>query len=212
MQMKFMKSADILKSARDVIYNKYVLYFVFLVALFDLFHAATTQDYLYCTLFILIGFLVSFFNKNMTVILVITIASATIIRNIAVGRRMKLEGFKEEQGQREEDNEEDADKNRPMEEDDESNVLHDGKDSKPNSLISGNSFSSSSSVSNVKSPGPTKETLMRELKDQAMELHETQKEIIGGFEKIAPYMDQAENIIQSINGTAKNIQAMRTMQ
>ena len=61
---KAMKKTDIVKTARDVIYNKYVLYAVFLAALFDLLYSVVKEDYLYCSLFILIGFLIAFFNIN----------------------------------------------------------------------------------------------------------------------------------------------------
>ena len=178
MPNKSMKSSDILSSAKSVIYNKYVLYFVFLAALLDLFYAAVSQDYLYCVIHILIGFVVSFFNKNMTVILTVTVASANIIRNLIRGTEMKVEGF------------------------DQPDEKMDSFKENTNNKILGNTQSGNVSAA-------TSSALIADLKDQAIDLHDTQKKIINGFETIAPHMDKAENIINSINSTAKTIQSMR---
>jgi hypothetical protein len=50
---------------------------------------------------------------------------------------------------------------------------------------------------------------MDKLKQDAVELQDAQKQIINGFEKIEPYMDKAEALIESIQETAESIQAMR---
>jgi hypothetical protein len=193
MANKSMKSSDILNSAKDVIYNKYVLYFVFLAALLDLFYAATNQDYLHCTLFILVGFLVAFFNKNMTVILTVTIASATVLRNLIRGSEMKVEGFEFDEGD---------DRNNP------SNLMDSVKGNTSNKLI-GNKLVGNTHSGNVSAT--TSAALIAELKDQAVELYSTQKDIMTGFDSIAPHMDRAEGLLESINGTAKTIQSMRSM-
>lgn len=91
------KTTNLLSTARAVIYNKYVLYLVFIFALFDLLSSAVKYDYLYCTLFILVGFVTAFFNKNMTVILTITIAVSNIISSILRGTVLKVEGFEGEE-------------------------------------------------------------------------------------------------------------------
>ena len=183
MPNKSMRSSDILSSAKSVIYNKYVLYFVFLAALLDLFYAAVSQDYLYCIIHILIGFVVSFFNKNMTVILTVTVASANIIRNLIRGTEMKVEGFDDK--------------------------IKDSQDSgndlfgtSVNIPISGNTQSGNVSAA-------TSSAMIADLKDQAIDLQDAQKKIIQGFEQIEPYMEKAETIIGNIDSTAKTIQRMR---
>ena len=183
MPNKSMRSSDILSSAKSVIYNKYVLYFVFLAALLDLFYAAVSQDYLYCIIHILIGFVVSFFNKNMTVILTVTVASANIISNLIRGTEMKVEGFDDK--------------------------IKDSQDSgndlfgtSVNIPISGNTQSGNVSAA-------TSSAMIADLKDQAIDLQDAQKKIIQGFEQIEPYMEKAETIIGNIDSTAKTIQRMR---
>jgi len=190
-----MKSSDILSSAKSVIYNKYVLYFVFLAALFDLFYAATNQDYLYCVIHILIGFVVSFFNKNMTVILTVTIASANIIRNLIRGTEMKVEGF------------DDADSQEP------SNMMDSTNGNSSNKLFG--TSATARTMGNTQSgnvSAATSSALISDLKDQAIDLQDAQKNIIKGFEKIEPYMEKAETLIGEINSTAKTIQGMRTQE
>ena len=78
-------STDIANTAKAFIYNKFVLYFVLLVALLNLLFSAVKGDYLFCALFVLIGFVSAFFNKNMTVILVVSMATANIIRVLIRG-------------------------------------------------------------------------------------------------------------------------------
>lgn len=87
------KRTNILSTARAVIYNKYVLYLVFIAALLNLLYSVVNGEYMYCTLFVLIGFVTAFFSKNMTVILTLTMAVATIIHSVLRGNILKVEGF-----------------------------------------------------------------------------------------------------------------------
>ena len=228
---KTMKKTNILTTAKEIIYNKYVLYAVFLAALFDLLYSAVKQDYVYCILFILVGFLIAFFNKNMTVILTLTMACSNILRNVIRGNGMEVEGMKEGSTSVEDDT------NEP------SNIMNGLNHSKGNSLnklfgsdtddlskmVSGNvsvpsssplttsgnvSVSSSAPLKKMNEEGttPTPTKLMESLKEQALDLQDAQKHILTGFEKIAPHMDRAETLIGSIQNTAQTIQGMRDMQ
>jgi hypothetical protein len=193
---KTMKKTDIVKTAREMIYNKYVLYAVFLAALFDLLYSVVKEDYLYCALFILIGFLIAFFNKNMTVILTLTMAFATILRNILRGNGLKVEGF--ENG---------TIKNPDDEVPEENANTEDSSISKK--LLASETFKSEYE-DKPKTTTPAK--LMDDLKEKALDLQDAQKNIINGFEKIEPYMDKAETLIGDIQKTALTIQGMRTQQ
>jgi hypothetical protein len=57
-----------------------VLYFVLLVALADLLYLATAGKYEFAAIFIMIGFLTSFFSKNMTVIMVVAIVATSVLQ------------------------------------------------------------------------------------------------------------------------------------
>jgi hypothetical protein len=52
----------------------------------------------------------------------------------------------------------------------------------------------------------SKSEMVDEVKKEAMKLIDTQNKIIDGFEKIEPYMNQAETLIQNIDATAKKIE------
>ena len=194
---KAMKKTDIVRTARDVIYNKYVLYAVFLAALFDLLYSVVKEDYLYCSLFILIGFLIAFFNKNMTVILILTMAFATILRNILRGNALKVEGLE------------------GIDTEDEDNKSN-GNDEDPKILPNDEAYTNKKKVEPLINSQNTSKTtpskLMDDLKEKALDLQDTQKHIISGFEKIEPYMDKAETLIGDIQKTALTIQDMRNKQ
>jgi hypothetical protein len=63
-----------------ILHNRYILYFIFFIALGDLLILLHTNDYYSASIFVLIGFLTSFFSKNMIVILFISIAFTNIIK------------------------------------------------------------------------------------------------------------------------------------
>lgn len=203
-----MKKNNILVTARDVIYNKYVLYVVFVAALFDLLYSAVKQDYLYCILFILVGFVIAFFNKNMTVILTLTIATANIIKTAMGGNNLNVEGFSEDKDDEKKSTTATtaaatktaaattAPKKKTTEE---SATSSEKPKTTPSSTAAANKTTSPSA-------------LIDTLKDHAIDLQELQQKIIKGFEQIEPHMDRAETLIGTIQETAQTIQGMRNQQ
>jgi Sec-independent protein translocase protein TatA len=192
------KRSEIVK---NVLHNKYVLYFVFVVALMNLLFSVVQQDFLYCTLFILIGFLVAFFNKNMIVVLVLTMSVATVLRTIISGSGLKVEGFKEGAETNEEDSESDKKESDKKEKVSES----DKKGSDKKEMAS----ESDKNTTTTKTDKETKLQLMNDMKQDAVTLMSVQKDIINGFQTIEPHMNRAESLIGSIQETAKTIQGMR---
>lgn len=198
----FGKTYDVSNVAKGIIYNKYILYAVFIIALFNLLSAAVEQNYLYCVLFVLIGFLTSFFNKNMTVILTITIASATVISNIVIGKKMKLEeGLANKNSDPSDDRSVSA------------NYIDSSRGNADNrligQLINGNVPTTSGNTIAGNASSQPSAALVSSLQTQAIDLQDAQKKIIQGFEEISPYMDKAENIINSIQTTAQTIQQIK---
>mgnify|MGYP000359679665 CR=1 FL=1 len=74
------KSPSISKSSKDLLHSRFVLYFVFVIAVANLFHFIFSNDFMSCTVFIVAGLLTSFFSKNMVVIMVIAIVVTHVIR------------------------------------------------------------------------------------------------------------------------------------
>lgn len=88
------------KGTPDLIHNRSVLYLFVFMTIVDLFYFVSINDMVSIAIFILIGLLVSFFNKNMIVILFISITLTHILKygtKIAISEGM-------------EDNEESTDK------------------------------------------------------------------------------------------------------
>ena len=60
--------------------NVYVLYAIFLIAVGNLFYLLLENNILFVMIFMIIGFLTSFFNKNMIVILTTTLVFTNILK------------------------------------------------------------------------------------------------------------------------------------
>ena len=72
--------ALIAKTKLRVTNNKYLLYFVLFLVLADLLIFAVAKDFVYIGIYILIGFIVKFFTKNMLIILVVSMIVTNVIR------------------------------------------------------------------------------------------------------------------------------------
>ena len=76
-----------------ILYNKWILYFIFVVGLYDIIHFYQRGNTVAVAIFFIVGFLTSFFSKNMIVIIVSAIAVSHIF---AYGNKM-AEGFEDEE-------------------------------------------------------------------------------------------------------------------
>ena len=56
-------------SSNPILRSKILLYVILLIAIFNILNLASHKEYGYVLLFVLVGFLVSFYNKNMNVVL-----------------------------------------------------------------------------------------------------------------------------------------------
>lgn len=89
-----------------ILYNKWVLYFIFIVGIYDVVHFYQRGNIMAVAIFVIVGFLTSFFSKNMIVIIVSAIAVSHIV---AYGNKMS-EGFEEEEEEKEAFEEEEEEK------------------------------------------------------------------------------------------------------
>lgn len=96
-----------------IIHNKYILYIILFIALVDLHFLTVSGDFVSISIFILIGFLTTFFSKNMLVILFIAVTVTNILK---YGSNIRQEGF-EEGATAEKKGEEDDEKEALTEED-----------------------------------------------------------------------------------------------
>lgn len=74
-----MKSS-ILKDTGKILQNRFVLYFILFLALSDLLFLAMGREFVSIAVFILSGFVTSFFSKNMMVIMCVAMVISNILR------------------------------------------------------------------------------------------------------------------------------------
>jgi branched-subunit amino acid transport protein len=201
MLKKSFKNMNFPSSANGLLHNKIVLYVVFAIALFNLLHETVRQDYLYCALFILTGFITSFFSKNMIVILVIAMAFATILRGVVRGT-VRAEGFQE--GADDEDKGTADNANADKKTADKETAKKD-KEPVVNGKVAVDKKDSGCTVA-------TKAAMIDSMKHDAVELMSVQNQIINGFQTIEPAMDRAEALVESIQSTANTIENLKKNQ
>jgi len=178
--------------AKAILYNRYVLYVIFVIALANMYALAISRNVAFVVIFALVGFLTSFFSKNMIVILVISLVITNLLKLGSTGR---IEGFDEmtpdaEQKKMKADDEEDEEDNAMETQPKENMKLID---------LSGN-----------KTKPDDKENYVAEKKKQILndgqELLTLQGKITDGFKEIEPYMSKAEALTTQIGVAANDIQ------
>lgn len=77
-------------NGHSILYNKYILYLFLAISLVDIFYLTSIEDYTSASVFIITAFLVSFFNKNMIVILFLALVVTHILKG---GTKIAYEGM-----------------------------------------------------------------------------------------------------------------------
>jgi flagellar biosynthesis GTPase FlhF len=192
-----------------ILHNKYVLYLIFIIALGNLLTLAYTYDYYSVSIFVLIGFLTSFFSKNMIVILFIAIAFTNIIK---YGGKASVEGMtSKDSDEKETDSEVDTDektnkekseKNKETSEKEESEIKKKSKSEK-------NKSSEALSLSVETNEGSNKEKFEQDknivyTSDEDKEMDKTDKMILSQ-EKILKSMNKYKPLLDTLQGISKNM-------
>jgi len=84
------KSIKMKYTVGSLLHNRFVLYFLFIIALLQLIYFLNINDMFSFSSLILVGLLTSFFNKNMTIILLVAIVFTHVIK---YGRKSYTEGM-----------------------------------------------------------------------------------------------------------------------
>lgn len=100
---------------KSILYNRYLLYFIFAVTIGNIVQLMTQQDHMSVVIMVIVGLLTSFFSKNMVVIMCIALVVTNLLK---YGTRLRSEGFKTMDGEEEEEKEDDDDEEEDEEEDD----------------------------------------------------------------------------------------------
>ena len=78
---EFKNIMDNIQSKKSILYNKYVLYVIFFICIYDLLQMLLIQNYSAIGAFLFTGIFTSFFSKNMIVILFIALVVSFMLRN-----------------------------------------------------------------------------------------------------------------------------------
>lgn len=79
---------------KNILYNRWVLYFIGIIALLDLIYLLAANDMYSVVIFLLTGFLTTFFSKNMVVILSLAMSVSFVFK---YGTKIEHEGFDSEE-------------------------------------------------------------------------------------------------------------------
>ena len=149
-----------------ILQNQFVLYFVFLLALVEIVYFLNVWDLRSVVFFLIVGFLASFFSKNMIVILTITLALTNIMK---YGVRPAVEGMenaeKESEEEKEEENKENFDEKESKKESDKESNMNEAPD-------------------------------MKDINADLKQFDNLQKEIISGMKDIGGLLDKAEGFVE----------------
>ncbi len=171
---------EIVSNMNLVLHNVFVLYFILILSLANMFYLVTAKNYMFAAIFILTGFITSFFSKNMMVVLCI---SLTVTNVLQFGKSAALEGFEEEE-EEEEEEKKIAEGFENEEEEEENPKLAEGfEDDAP-----------------VNSEEP--ELNMEGMEDEYKRLSKLQETITKNMQNITEPLSEAEGIV---NGMAKKL-------
>jgi len=176
---------------QPILYNRIILYFFVIISLIQILFFLNMSDLRSLLIFILVGVLVSFFNKNMIVILCIASVVTNILKYGLQNMRVN-EGF------------ESSDEKTELVDDElKDNVLKDKEDKvldmKTKNLDTKEKKDDDSVMKKDEAASTDKEKKLKQyqdLKKDFPEFKQIQSQILKGISEIDPLLDKAENFIE----------------
>lgn len=104
--VKFISGKTALSKSTNLLYNKGVLYTVFVIAFVNFLSYLMIGDIRHSIIFVLTGYVVSLLNKNMVVILCIAMAVTNIVKVTGTHGTWKREGMKSDKSNKDKQEEE----------------------------------------------------------------------------------------------------------
>ena len=87
------RASTFLKSGNNILHNRFILYFILFVSILNLIGFTSSGNLLSPTIFVLVGFITTFFSKNMLVVLMVPL----LITNILNFGAPNMEGMDNEE-------------------------------------------------------------------------------------------------------------------
>ena len=188
----------------SLLYNRALLYCILFLSLFQLYTFSISGNTGLAVAFLLVGFLTSFFSKNMIVILFIALAFTGVMQ-YGVGNN-NVEGMQIREGQTDL-KEEGSDKPANTKGEKDSKEKNDEpavSSNKPSSKVDGSS-------NNNEEPQIKKDIAndndSKKLEEDSKKLEQLQGKILNNFKEISPFMTQAEVLVEKMQNTAQTIQS-----
>jgi len=183
-----------------LLHNCYVMYFVLFLAVADLLVLSVGREYVFILIFLLVGYLTSFFSKNMMVILVVAIVATNVLRS---GSGIRLsEGLEnaEEEEKPVENLENAEEEEKPVEnlenaDGEEDKPEEDKKEKKTEDAKAKNATSLSSSPIEG----------LDVLGDQTAQLISTQKKLMENMKTLEPMLTQAEKFMSQFENIESKV-------
>ena len=169
-----------------ILHNRYLLYAVFIIALVDFLYLGSIRDMTSVFVFVLIGLLVSFFNKNMIIVLSSAMIVANVLKYGGINQRLVVEGFEDDEEQEQEQDVKPTKKSKS-----------DKKDSKTKEEKEGKS---------KEEFGQDKEVVYTSVDDMAIN---EQDKIMLANEKLLERMNKYKPLLDTLQGLTKNIAIMK---
>jgi len=175
-------------SVKNILQNRIVLYILAFIALIEILALASMKDYNSVIIFLIIGFLTSFFTKNMIIILLAAIVFTSVYRRLQEG------AYKEGMENKEKKDE----KEKPEENSEEEEELKEEKDDeevpKKKYNIKENTENKDQEDKDLKNANEKKK-VYDELKKDFQDFQNIQKTILTNMKEIDPLLEKAENFI-----------------
>ena len=178
-QVKKFKPASLLQ-------NKVLLYIVAAIAIVHILLLANSKDFNSVLIFVIVGFLISFFSKNMIVVLLSAIIFTNLIKMVYPGQE-GMKGKKVKEGLENEDDEDEEDD--LYDKDDEEEKKEDEEDE-------GVSLNIKQTAEEKKDAElKKKQETYDKLKNDFNEFQSIQQDILKNMKEIDPLLTKAENFI-----------------
>jgi len=176
---------------KTLLHSRVVLYALCILAVINVVYLANSRDKTNLFLFLIIGFLTSFFSKNMIVILFVALAASQLLCR-CMGRRM-FEGAENMEKEGTEDMEKKVDDMDPKED--------------PSKALMASAISDATSANETKESedAEKKRELYDKLKGDFNEFQSIQKEILAGMKEIDPLLSKAELFIEKFEDYGKKL-------
>lgn len=201
---KFIKSFNM----KSLLHNKYVLYLIVLASILNILLLANGKDFNSVVIFIIVGFLTSFFSKNMIVILLIALL---FTHGIKYGNKViRKEGLEGLEGEESKEGEEGEEKEDPKEEEDKTveskNTEILGDDNLQDVIDTSVSKSNDrlKDIASKEADVKEKQATYNKLKQDFSEFQTIQKDILNNMKVIDPLLSKAENFITKFEHFKKN--------